>query len=461
MKVRAEDILHDLRPGRVRHRGAVDATVYEAVCTDSRAGDVAGGLFVALGGEHFDGHDFVDSAVQRGARGVVVASQTWERWGSLDADCFAVDDTLEALQELARRSLHRHPSEVVAITGSNGKTTTKDMTLAALQVRGAVWGTQGNLNNHIGVPLTVLRRRGDEPCGVVEMGANDFGEIELLSRLVSPRVAVITNIARAHLERFGSLDGVLRAKSEIFRGVGGDGIAVLNADDAHHPALRRAAAHCARIVSFGFDRAADYRIEAVEKDGPEGQTVVVQGTRLRTSRAGAANARNLAAAFAVACELDCPRDAVAEALAHCRFTQQRSAWQRVGDVWVLDDSYNANPDSMLQALALLGAHDGRRIAVLGDMLELGDASESLHAELGSEVAAAGVTHFFATGSGMQHAVRAARAAGMGDAARHFDDFDALVEALRAAVRPGDAVLVKGSRGSRMERVVEALHTEVT
>ena len=460
MKLGAKQVVSDLRAFDARARGVEDSLVFDGVSTDSRT-DVAGTLFVALRGERFDAHDFVEAAVERGARGVLVDTSTWERWQALPVCCIATSDTLASLQQLASASLRHHPSTVVAITGSNGKTTTKDLTRAALQPLGAVWGTRGNLNNHIGVPLTVLQRGGDEPYGVVEVGANDFGEIEMLSTLLSPRVGMITNVGRAHLERFGSLDGVLRAKSELFRGLEPDGIAVLNADDAYLAAQRAAAAHCARTVTFGFAPSSDYRIETIESDGPEGQTLFVNGTRLSTSRPGAANARNVAAAFAVARELGAEKDAVAQAVAACRFTQQRSAWQRVGDVWVLDDSYNANPDSMLQAVALLRTHEGRRIAVLGDMLELGDAAATLHAELGAHLATSGVALLFASGDAMRHAVCAARDAGMADAAQHFASFEALVEALRGALRPGDAVLVKGSRGSRMERVVSALHTEVT
>jgi UDP-N-acetylmuramoyl-tripeptide--D-alanyl-D-alanine ligase len=460
LKLHAEHVALDLQSLGVRSRLGAANLVFDGVCTDSRAA-LEGRLFVALRGERFDGHDFVEAAVEHGARGVLVASSTWERWRTLGAACFAVEDPLGGLQQLARASLVRHRSTVVAITGSNGKTTTKDLARAAVAHLGAVWGTHGNLNNHIGVPLTVLQRRGDEPHGVVEVGANDFGEVELLSRLLGPRLAVVTNIGRAHLERFGSVEGVVRAKSELFSGVVEGGVAVLPGDDAWLETLRRAAeAVCARTVTFGFDAGCEYRLEVVESNGPDGQTLLVNGTRIRVRRPGPANARNAACAFAIARELGVAPDAAAAGIAACAFARQRSAWQRVGDVLVLDDSYNANPDSMLQALALLCEHEGRRIAVLGDMLELGSASEALHAELGEHAVAAGVSLLLATGDGMRHAVQAASAAGLAGAARHFEAFDRLVAALRDALRPGDAVLVKGSRGSRMERVVEALHAGV-
>ena len=456
MQLKAAEVQQDL--GAIRQRGAPPDLVFAGVATDTRQ-SLAATLFFALRGERFDGHDFVPQALERGARGVVVALDTWERWQDLPGACFAVEDPLRALQELARASLRRWPLRVVAITGSNGKTTTKDLTAAALGSAGSVYATRGNLNNHIGVPLTVLARRGDERFLVAEIGASDFGEIDGLSRLLQPDAAVITNIGHAHLERFGSLQGVLRAKSEIFAGLRPGGLAVLSADDPFLPELRRAAAS-ARQVTFGFAAGADYRLDSARPDGPGYQQLRLGGTSLRLARPGRGNAGNAAAAFAVACELGAaPADAAA-AMEACVFTKQRSSWTRIADVWVLDDSYNANPDSMAQALEVLASHEGRRVACLGDMRELGSASAALHATLGRSVARAGVGLFLATGEEMRHAVAAAVQEGLGDAARHHPSFEALLEDLRRSLRAGDAVLVKGSRAAGMERVVEALRVGV-
>jgi UDP-N-acetylmuramoyl-tripeptide--D-alanyl-D-alanine ligase len=458
MKLLASEVEADLRAaGPLRTRNVELDLCFTAVSTDSR-GDVEGTLFVALQGERFDAHDFALLALGKGARGLLVASATWERWRGVQAACFAVEDPLSALQQLARASLRRHPTQVVAITGSNGKTTTKDLTLAALSSAGMVHGTQGNLNNHIGVPLTVLARSGEEAFLVAEVGANDFGEIEFLSKLLRPHVVVITNIGRAHLERFGSLQGVLRAKSEVFRGLRPGGTALLNADDPARAQLSLAAAGL-RLRTCGFAMDADYRIEKTRALDSQSQELVVRGTPIHLQRPGRANAWNAAVAFATACELGAAPRAAADAMAACTFTRQRSCWLDLGDVRVLDDSYNANPDSMLQALTLLGEHPGRRVAVLGDMLELGEATESLHAELGAQVAASGVQLFFGFGPSMRHAIRAASRAGVAES-RHFEECGTLVDALRQSVRPGDAILIKGSRGSHMERVVESLRAEV-
>ena len=454
----AADIERDLAPAGLRARGVTESLVFEGVATDTRL-EVGESLFVALRGERFDGHEFVADAVARGARGILVALDTWERWQSLAVACFAVPDPLLALQQLAHASLQRQPVQSVAVTGSNGKTTTKDLIAAALASTAKVHATRGNLNNHLGVPLTVLARAGDERFLVAEIGASDFGEVETLSRLLCPDVAVITNIGHAHLERFGSLQGVLRAKSEIFAGLRRTGVAVLNADDPLLPELERAAGS-ARKVTFGVAAHADYRIEAVRAEGADTQVLQLNGISVRLARPGRGNANNAAAAFAVACELGCDPARAANAIATCVFTKQRSSWTRCGQVSVLDDSYNANPDSMAQALEVLAARSGRRIAVLGDMGELGPGSAELHAELGRRVAEAGIDALLATGALMLHAVLAAAQAGLGGAARHHADFAALVEDLRATLRPGDAVLVKGSRSARMERVLDALRIGV-
>lgn len=429
-----------------------DACTFDGVSTDSRA-EVRGKLFFALRGDSFDAQAFVPDVVARGAAGVVVHRAAFETLPAGDYARFGVDDTLAALQRVAQGSLRRQRPRVVAITGSNGKTTTKDLTVAALGSAARVHGTRGNLNNHIGVPLTVLARTGDEPYLVAEAGANDFGELDLLSRILEPDVVVITNIGRAHLEKFGSQDGVLRAKTELLVALRPDGAAVFCADDPYFPELvTRAGA--ARVLSFGFAPSAAVRIESARPLDAGRQELTVCGTTFILERPGRGNATNAAAALAVALHFGLDLQAAAGALSQCAFTGQRSAWSRRGGIDVLDDTYNANPDSMALAIEMLAARPGRRIAVLGDMLELGPEAAALHAQVGKQVAAARVEVFLGFGPAMAHAVEAARAAGVH--ATHYASADALVAAVQALVQPGDAVLVKGSRGSRMERVVQAL-----
>lgn len=456
MRLRASEVLADLT-----HEGPVEAdqctpqTVFEGVVTDSRA-DVAGRLFVALAGERFDAHDFVPDVLARGAAGVLVRRDAMAAIPPGPGARIGVADPLRALQVLAHHSLRRWPAHVIAITGSNGKTTTKDLVASALATRGTVYATRGNLNNHIGVPLTVLARSGREEFLVAEAGTSGFGELDLLSRLLDPHLAVITNIGRAHLENLGSQDGVARAKAEILVALRPDGRAILNADDTFFPMLVERAGGAARVTSFGFAPDAAFRVERTHSIDAGRQEVTVRGVRFVLPRPGRGHAANAAAALAVAAECGADLARAAAAFEHTVFTAGRSTWSDVGGVAVLDDSYNANPDSMALALETLAAASGRRFAVLGDMLELGTDAASLHAQVGERAAAAGIDGLFAYGPHMAHAVAAAARAGMGDRARHFSDHAALADALRAVLRPGDAVLVKGSRGSRMETVIAAL-----
>ena len=450
---RVRDNLHTA--GVLVQAHGLDGRAFAGVSTDSRA-IAPGCLFVALRGERFDAHAFVRDAVAAGAAGVVVDARA-ARLDLSGACVYVVGDTLQALQAVAGATMQHTPVCTVAITGSNGKTTTKDLTYAAVRTLGPTAATSGNRNNHIGVPLTILGRPDEARYLVAEVGANHFGEIELLSRLLLPQVTVITNIGHAHLEAFGSLDGVARAKSEIFTGLRDDGVAVLNADDAYTPRLReRLGRH--RCVTFGFDAHADYRVVRRET-GDATQVLEVRGARFVLQRPGNANASNAAAAFAAASELGGSADRVAAALGAAAYTGQRSCWVSAGDIDLLDDTYNANPDSMRQAIELLRGRHGRRVAVLGDMLELGPHAEALHAEIGRVVAQAGVQVFIATGAHMAAAVREAARAGV-PAAVHCAAMDDVLDAVRTHVRPGDVVLVKGSRGLRMERVVAALKAAV-
>jgi UDP-N-acetylmuramoyl-tripeptide--D-alanyl-D-alanine ligase len=450
---RVRDDLHGA--GVLVQAHGLDARAFAGVSTDSRA-IAPRCLFVALRGERFDAHAFVRDAVAAGAAGVVVDARAAAP--DLSAACvYVVSDTLQALQALAAAAMQHTPVCTVAITGSNGKTTTKDLTFAAVRTLGPTAATSGNRNNHIGVPLTILGRPDEARYLVAEVGANHFGEIELLSRILQPQVTVITNIGHAHLEAFGSLDGVARAKSEIFAGLRDDGAAVLNADDPYLPRLRERVGH-KRSVTFGFAAHADYRVVR-HAAGDDEQVLEVRGTRFRLQRPGDANASNAAAAFAVASELGAGADRIAAALGAAAYTGQRSCWVSAGDVDLLDDTYNANPDSMRQAIELLRARRGRRVAVLGDMLELGPRAEALHAEIGRVVAQAGVQVFIATGAHMAAAVREAARGGV-PTALHCAAMDDVLDAVRTHVRAGDVVLVKGSRGLRMERVVAALKAAV-
>ena len=408
----------------------------------------AGELFVAVRGERFDGHDFAAEAAARGAAGLVV-----ERAVDVDVPQLVVADAGEALGRLARHWLGRHQLPVIAITGSNGKTTTREICREILERLGPVLATRGNLNNDYGVPLTVLRLGPEHRYAVVEMGASRAGDIARLCRICPPDVAIVTNTAAAHLEGFGDLEGVARAKGEIYRALGPHGQAVVNLDDPRAALLLEAASEAAggpaRVRGFGVGEAADVR----GVPGP-GLAVDTLGTTLRARFAllGDHNGMNALAAIAAAQCLDVQGPAIVAGLEAVRaFPGRLQELPGARGCRLIDDGYNANPASARAAIDVLARLPGTRHLVLGEMLELGEGAAAMHAEVGRLARRRGLERLWTLGS----AARAASEAfGAGGGA--FDDVDELVRALHPHLGELDTVLVKGSRGARMERVVAAL-----
>jgi UDP-N-acetylmuramoyl-tripeptide--D-alanyl-D-alanine ligase len=440
----------------------------EGVSTDTRQ-IARGAIFVALKGESFDGHDFVAQARDAGAAAALV-SQAWlEAEATLPRDIplLAVPDTLAALGAIARLHRRRFAIPLIAVTGSNGKTTTREMIGSILRRRGPALKTEGNLNNEIGVPLTLFGLDAGHWAGVVEMGMNHPGEIARLAAMTEPRVGVVTNAAPAHLEGLGTVDGVADAKAELYAALPGDGIAVANADDPRM--LRRAEASGRRLVTFSVGRARKGDVAAVEilEHGADGlRFVLAIGNReveARLGLVGEHNAANAAAAAAAALALGCSDREIVAGLADVRTVGRRLRVEKLASgVTLVDDCYNANPLSMSAALKTLGelarTGGGRAVAVLGDMLELGIDEEALHRALGAEVAHSGLHLYAAFGPRSRAAAEAARDAGMASASvLETEDVPALADWLRERLQPGDVVLVKGSRGMKLERLVEALH----
>ena len=428
---------------------------FSAVSTDSRH-LAPGDLFVALKGPRFDGNDYVGQAAVHGAVAAVVSRRV-----DVAMPCLLVPDTRLALGRLASLWRGASPARVVAVTGSNGKTTVKEMIAAILQERGSVLSTVGNLNNEVGVPLTLLRL-GDEPFAVVEMGASHLGEIRYLSELARPDVAVLNNAGRAHLEGFGSEENVARGKAEIVSGLQARGTFVYNADSRWSPLWRDLAAG-RDCLTFGVEPGADVtspgsaRLHWTARGFHNGFAVrTAQGTvDVQLALAGAHNRCNALAAAAAATALGCTLEQIRAGLARVEPVRGRlRPRRRVDGAWVIDDSYNANPDSVAAAIAVLAAAKGRRLLVIGDLAELGADSAALHADIGRQARAAGVEALYTVGLASEAAHRS-----FGAGAAHFADQSALVGALRRAVGPGDVVLVKGSRSAGMEKVVAALTTE--
>jgi UDP-N-acetylmuramoyl-tripeptide--D-alanyl-D-alanine ligase len=428
----------------------------------------AGDLFVAIRGERFDGHAFVDAALARGASGALVSEPGAGVTHDLVSDrvLIAVADTTLALQRLAWWVRRRAGARVVAITGSAGKTTTKEMAAAFLGLRYRVMRSSGNLNNHIGLPLSLLELRHDPEVAVVELGMNHAGEISRLVAIAEPDVRVWTNVAEVHIEFFGSVAAIADAKAEVLEGATADTLLVANADDSL--VMDRARRFAGRTVTFSTTGEATVSAANIEDAGLAGIRALVRtpvgARRLELPLAGRANLENALAAIAVALEFGVPIDEVAERARTLRPAAHRGDVLRLArGITVVDDAYNANPRAVRGALAILAGETGfaRRVAVLGEMLELGSRSQALHEAVGGVAAGSGLSWLLTVGGEPARALgRAAVAAGMSPAAVWHADTSAEAAAVAvAAVRPGDLVLVKGSRGIGTERVVERLAAE--
>ncbi|UHD18200.1 UDP-N-acetylmuramoyl-tripeptide--D-alanyl-D-alanine ligase [Thiocapsa bogorovii] len=432
---------------------------FASVGTDSRA-DCSGQLFVALRGERFDGHDHVAAARAAGAVAAMVDHPL-----SVDLPQWIVQDTRAGLGALAAAWRDRFAGRVVAITGSNGKTTVKEMVAAILGQVGSVRATRGNLNNDIGMPLTLLSAR-DEDFLVLEMGANHHGEIGYMTDIARPDVALITNAGRAHLEGFGSVDGVAHAKGEIARGLPSHGVFVF-AGDSPYAALWHGLAADRRTLTFGLEGPEDLRADLradrsairVEWNEAGFSTHVVahhdgKAVPIALRLAGEHNARNALAAAATALALGIEPSAIQAGLATLTPVKGRLCPRQCGAAGVIDDTYNANPDSIAAAIQVLAGLSGRRWLVLGDLAELGSEADALHRQIGEIAREAGVDRLFSVGI-----LSASATSAFGDGARHFTDQGDLVRALRTEMSSDDRILVKGSRSARMEQVVEALCAE--
>ena len=447
--------------GRIA-RGTPDQPVAR-IAIDSRT-LAPGDFFVAIRGERFDGHAFVGDAIARGAAGVMVegAPAGAERAGLV----VQVEDTTRALQGVARDVRRRSGTRVAAVTGSAGKTTTKEIAADFLGTRYRVFRNKGNLNNHIGLPLSLLELRERPDVAVVELGMNHPGEIRTLVGIAEPEVRVWTNVGDAHMGFFGSPDAIADAKAEITEDARPGDVLVANANDPR--VMARAARFTGRVVTFGIETAADVRASDVRQKGLQGTSATVTtrvGTvRIETPLLGAGNLANVLAATAVAVEFDVPLEAVAERAARLGAARRRGELLRLpGGITLIDDSYNSSPSALTRALEVVAGASGsaRKVAVLGEMLELGAHAGPLHRECGAAAAAAGLDLLIAVG-GVPASELAAAAVTAGMPQRCVLHVATSAEAAALAlerIRPGDLVLVKGSRGIGTDVVVERLKEE--
>jgi UDP-N-acetylmuramoyl-tripeptide--D-alanyl-D-alanine ligase len=425
---------------------------YRDVASDSRTLE-PGALFVALRGPNFDGREFVAAAAERGAIGAVVEAAVPHALPQI-----VVPDALRALQRLGQAWRAQFTLSLVAVAGSNGKTTAKEMTAAILSRMGACMATRGNLNNHIGVPLTLMRLEASHRSAVVEMGANRIGDVAELVRLARPTVGLITNAGAEHLEGFGNLDGVAQGEGEMVSCLEPSATAVINADDAYAGYWRGVAA-AGRILTFGVHANADFMAKnsvlAIEH-GEFATRFTLEcplGQRLITLKAGGEhNIGNALAAAAAASAAGASLEEIVLGLADFRAVAGRLQLKAgARDSWIIDDSYNANPSSVRAGLEVLRSLPGARWLVLGDMAELGEYAEDSHAHMGTYARDCGITRLFAVGPQSTRAVET-----FGSGAEWFADADSLTRRLQAELKPGVTVLIKGSRINRLERVVQAL-----
>ncbi|WP_116368593.1 UDP-N-acetylmuramoyl-tripeptide--D-alanyl-D-alanine ligase [Parahaliea mediterranea] len=429
-----------------------DDARFSAVSTDSRKA-LDGQLFVALAGERFDGHDYLSVARDGGAAGALVSRR-------VDAalPLLLVDDTQRALGQLGacNRALFTKP--LVAITGSSGKTTVKNLVNAVLSQRGNTLATEGNLNNEIGVPLTLLRLAPEHEFAVVEMGAAKAGDIAWLCELGKPDVAVLLNAMPAHLQGFGSVDEVAQAKGEIYDGLGGSGTAVINADSEYAGRWRKRAGS-ATVLDYGLQKSAAISANNISSRGTAGISFIAStpagDVPVALRLPGLHNVSNALAAIAVglACELSLTE--ITAGLASVQPVPGRLAISRGrGGCTLIDDCYNANPGSVRAAIDLLADCEGRRTLLLGAMRELGAESEALHRQMGDYARQRGIDGFWGVGEELAPAVAA-----FGKGGRHFDDRAGAAAALANAFGSDDTVLVKGSRGAAMELLLAELQEQ--
>ena len=441
--------------------GAKGDISYRGVSTDTR-GDCRECLFVALVGENFDGNTFLVEAQKAGALGAVIGPSAEGQAQPASLQLFKVPDTLAALQKLAVFAIKLHSGcRRVAVTGSNGKSTTKQLIASILERRYRIHASAGSFNNHIGVPLTLLGVEPETEVLITELGANHPGEIRSLARLVAPEVSVITNVAPAHLEGFGSIEGVLKAKLELFEETAENGVRIYNGDDNLLKAEVKK--RFRNTMSFGLGEDNDLAASNISLDNSARPSLTFDGsTRITLNCTGRHNVLNALAAAAVGLVFGLEKSEIKKGLESFRPLKMRTELKKIGRTLVLDDSYNANPFSMREALNTLEAveHQGPRAAVLGEMLELGAEAEKLHTDLAREIARRSLKFVILVGRFAEKMKEAYISAG-GDKRAVFTASDAAScwEILKSELAGGELLLVKASRGLHLERIIDQLEKE--
>lgn len=428
--------------------------LFQGISTDTRS-IFAGNLFVALVGERFDGNEFAAQAVAKGATGLIVSKTVTV---PDHVTVIQVQDTLAALQALARFHRQRYHIPVIAVTGSNGKTTTKDMIAAVLASRFKVLKTEANFNNEIGLPLTLLKLDASHEVAVVEMGMRAIGEIRALTEIALPTVGVVTNVGETHMEILGSMENIATAKAELVEAIAQDDVVILNGDDSRVQDMQYKSQ--GRVVFYGLKPGAFVRAENITTAANGEMLTSFDCCSARGSFSvalpaiGIHNVYNALAAITVGWELGLKPSEIKKGIGSFVPSAMRLELRKYGQYTVINDVYNASPLSMAAALTTLAnMSKGRKIAVLGDMLELGDASVEAHRRVGRQAAEQGVDIIITVGELAKQIAVAAHEQGVASA-QSFTEHKAAIEALRKVVKPGDYILLKGSRGMKMETMLE-------
>lgn len=452
MHLTIDEILRATGAGLVRG----GENIFNAVTTDSRK-IAHGSLFVALKGDRFNGEDFAVESIEKGAGGVLVSTDCAPKNIPSTGIVLTVDNTLDAYQKIAGAWRNKFDIPIVAVTGSNGKTTTKDLTAAALSNLGSVLKTNANYNNEIGVPQTLLELNENHRAAVVEIGMRGLNQIAPLAALVRPTIGIVTNVGETHIELLGSIENIALAKAELVEAIEPGGAVILNADDKNVLAMVARVKPGVKVLTFALDRDADVRgSNLITHRASTALTVNYNGNTYdgEVPIIGRHNISNLLAAIAAAISLGLKADAIRAGFTTLATTKMRFEIIDRNGIQIINDAYNASPASMRVAIATTAEiTDGRKIAVLGDMLELGERAEKLHRAVGGELAKRGFSVLVTFGKLGKLIAEGARAAGL-EQIFTADTHEQAAEYLRGIVHRGDTILFKGSRAMRMERIIE-------
>ncbi|HIX83081.1 MAG TPA: UDP-N-acetylmuramoyl-tripeptide--D-alanyl-D-alanine ligase [Candidatus Megamonas gallistercoris] len=436
------------------------SSVFGGVTTDTRKVE-EGMLFVALKGEKFDGHDFIAQAAQKGAIGAIVNKDyDVSLLEDVDIDVLAVEDTLKAYQDLAKFWRSKFSIPVIGITGSNGKTTTKDLTAAVLSGKWNVLKTQANFNNEIGLPMTLLQINKTHDAAVVEMGMRGLGQIKALTEIARPTIGVITNVGETHLELLGTIENIAKAKGEMAQAIEINGKVILNADDEHVAKMHEITK--AHAVYFGINRAADVKAFDIKTEDGKTEFEAIVGEKMAhftLNMLGIHNVYNCLAALAVGYACGLTIEEMQKGLSSFRPTAMRFEYRKIGDFSIINDAYNASPASTRAALKNLAqVANGRKILVMGDMFELGSVETAAHEAIAQQAQEAGVSVLITRGKLTENTAVKARELGM-EQVYECESHEAAVAVLKKVLQKGDTVLFKGSHGMHMEKIIELLENE--